>query len=198
ETVYSETGSFTSTLNFCTPAFSNSTDYITDFQLGDIQNSESGFSTGGYGDFISMSTDLEAGQAYTASLSSSAGSGNHAAAAWIDVDDNGTFDEAERVGTADAIQPSTTVDLPIAIPADAANGAHRMRVVYQYGTGLVGTDIDPCVNYTYGEAEDYTVNITEGGEPEPGEGCFVTGQFAQYPSNTVIPSCTGAVEVITS
>src|SRR5690606_34816535 len=100
----------------------------------------------------------------------------------------------ERVGTADGIQPSTTVDVPVAIPADAAAGEHRMRVVYQWN--VAGDAINPCASASFGEGEDYTVNITEA--PEPGDGCFVTGVFDQYPSTTFIPSCIGTMETITT
>lgn len=33
---------------------------------------------------------------------------------------------------------------------------------------------------------------------EPEDGCFVTGQFDQWPSATYIPSCSGVVEIITT
>ncbi len=44
---------------------------------------------------------------------------------------------------------------------------------------------------------NYTINIScEITEPEPGDGCFVTGQFAQWPSSTFVPSCSGTAQVI--
>src|SRR5690606_29104918 len=162
ETAYSNEVTYTIDNTDCTPTFSNTTDYIENFQLEDIENMGSGFSAGGYGDFTAMSTDLNQDMAYTASLTSSSGSGNHAAAAWIDFNDDNVFDVSERVGTADGIGPGATADLTITIPADAAPGAHRLRVIYQYGTTLVGTDISPCASASFGEGEDYTVNITGG------------------------------------
>ncbi len=145
----------------CTPSFSSSSDYITNFSLGSINNS-TGFSSGGYGSYTNLITNLQAGTTATASLSSSSGSGNHGAAVWIDFNDDGTFDSStERVGTyGNSIQPSTTVQINLSIPSDAAAGRHTLRVVYRWNTA--GTSIDPCVSASYGEGEDYTVNILPG------------------------------------
>jgi len=146
---------------YCIPAFTAVTDFIVNFGLEDIQNNDSGQSAGGYGDYTSMSTDLNADQVYTATLTSSYGSGSHGVAVWIDFDDNGTFDDSERVGHLDGIYPDETHDISLTIPADVS-GQHRLRVIYQYN--IAGEEIDPCASATYGEAEDYMVNII-GGEP---------------------------------
>src|SRR5690606_6330792 len=147
-------------VDYCIPAFSNVTDYIVNYELEDIHNTDSAFSTGGYGDYTAMSTDLNADETYTASITSSSGSGSHGVAVWIDFDDNGTFDDSERIGYKDGIFPGETHDISLTIPADVS-GEHRLRVIYQYN--IAGEDIDPCVSASYGEAEDYTVNITDGG-----------------------------------
>ena len=194
ETAYSNEVTYTIDNSDCTPTFTSATDYIDNFQLEDIQNMASGFSDGGYGDFTTMSTDLNADQTYTASLTSSSGSGNHAAAAWIDFNDDDIFDVSERVGIADGIGPNATVDLSITIPA-GVSGEHRLRVVYQYGTGLVGEDIEPCASASFGEGEDYTVNII--GDEPPAEGCLdANPDLPQWPTSTFIPSCNGTAEVI--
>ncbi len=142
----------------CTPSFSNTTDYIASFSLGNINNANSGFSTGGYGNFTSQSTNLSQGASISASLTSSSGSGTHAAAVWIDFNDNGTFESSERVGTQGSIGASATVNISLSIPSNAATGSHRLRVVYQYS--VEATNIDPCASASWGEGEDYTVNIT--------------------------------------
>ena len=158
-TTYRDTSTITvEAASYCTPTFSRTTDYIASFSLGSISNTSSGFSTGGYGNFTNLSTSLEQGASVTASLTSSDGSGTHAAAVWIDFDDSYTFETSERVGTKDGIGASATVDIDLTIPNDAAAGSHRMRVVYQYNVSA--TDINPCASANYGEAEDYTVIIT--------------------------------------
>ena len=164
ETAYSSEVVYTIDETNCTPTFTASTDFIVNFGLEDIQNNDSGQSAGGYGDYTSMSTDLNAGQVYTATLTSSSGSGSHGAAVWIDFDDSGIFDDSEKVGYLDGIYPDETHDISLTIP-DGVSGEHRLRVIYQYNTA--GQDIIPCASATYGEGEDYTVNIigsTGGGE----------------------------------
>ena len=140
----------------CTPSFSSTSDYITNITLGTINNS-TGFSSGGYGDYTNLSTDLQPGGTATMSLSSSSGSGTHAAAVWIDFNDNGIFETGERVGTYDGIGASSTVNITLTIPANAPTGTHTMRVVYQFS--VTAASINPCASASYGEGEDYTVNI---------------------------------------
>ena len=188
ETAYSNEVIYTVDNTNCTPAFSDTTDYIVNFQLEDIQNIGSGFSAGGYGDFTAMSTDLEADQTYTASLTSSSGSGTHAAGVWIDFNDNDAFELSERVGYTDGIGANQTKDITLTIPA-GVSGEHKMRVLYQWN--VTGVNLIPCVSYTYGEAEDYTVNF---GSTAP-DGCL-DAPYGQYPSATFIPSCSGVPEVI--
>ncbi|NLN32696.1 MAG: hypothetical protein GX159_03760, partial [Flavobacteriaceae bacterium] len=42
------------------------------------------------------------------------------------------------------------------------------------------------------------IGTCTGEEEEPGEGCFVTGTFDQWPSTTYVPSCLGVPEAITT
>ena len=158
-------GSYTATCaitvedpSYCTPSFGSNDDCITNITLGNINNTTASSSTNGYGDYTSMSTELEPGTTATLSLTSGGGSGTHAAAVWIDFDNSYTFESSERVGTQGSISASATVSITLTIPADAAPGSHRMRVVYQYN--VTATAIDPCASATYGEGEDYTVVIT--------------------------------------
>ena len=142
---------------YCTPSFGSNNDCITNITLGNINNTTASSSTNGYGDYTSLTTDLEAGTTATLSLTSGVGSGTHAAAVWIDFDDSYTFESSERVGTKDNIKQSATVSIDLAIPNNVKTGSHRMRVVYQYNVSA--TNIDPCASATYGEGEDYTVTI---------------------------------------
>ncbi len=144
--------------SYCTPSFGSNNDCITNITLGNINNTTASTSTNGYGDYTSMSTELEPGTTATLSLTSGGGSGTHAAAVWIDFDNSYTFESSERVGTQGSISANATVSINLTIPADAPAGSHRMRVVYQYNVDA--TAIDPCVSSQYGEAEDYTVVIT--------------------------------------
>jgi hypothetical protein len=77
--------------------------------------------------------------------------------AFIDWNQNGTLDDAGEVYT---VVSSTSSNGPhtinIGVPSDAVAGNTRMRV-------LVGWNMstpNPCGNFSYGEVEDYTVNVS--------------------------------------
>ena len=82
------------------------------------------------------------------------------AAMWIDFNQNGTFEASENIfngiiGTAPATYAGT-----FNVPANAVNGPTRMRVrcMYNNNPGAGGA----CSAGSFGETEDYTVNITGG------------------------------------
>lgn len=185
----SSTATFTSILAYCIPSFSYSSDYIANFELEDIDNNGSGFSSGGYGDHTDLSTDLVENTIYNASLTSSAGSGNHGVAIWIDFNDNGTFETSERVGTLNNVSASQTVSIPITIPSGNI-GSHRMRVIYEYG--VQGNAIDPCVSEDWGEAEDYMVNIIEACTPPADPNGNIDGETTACSSTTLTYDGTDA------
>jgi hypothetical protein len=78
---------------------------------------------------------------------------------WIDYNQNGLFTDAgEEVYVSSATSPGSHIETgSFTIPATAMTGLTRMRVVNMYTTVL--TAVLPCGNYTYGETEDYYVNI---------------------------------------
>jgi hypothetical protein len=88
-------------------------------------------------------------------------------AIWIDLNGNGNFETnaGERVAVNSAGQyfyPTATGSFTL--PCSAASGQLKMRVMglyyYDYNTGALGFQAnDPCGNYFYGEAEDYTLNV---------------------------------------
>ncbi|NMH25627.1 GEVED domain-containing protein [Flavobacterium solisilvae] len=151
-----ESASVVVSLTYCTPMFSGTSDFIVNFGLETITNNGSGFSIGGYGNFTHLLTNLTENTNYNASLTSSSGSGNHGVAIWIDFNDNKIFETGERVGTLSNVAQNQTVSVPITIPTGNI-GVHRMRVIYQWN--VAGNSITPCVSASYGEVEDYTVNI---------------------------------------
>ncbi|MFP4470011.1 MAG: GEVED domain-containing protein, partial [Bacteroidales bacterium] len=130
-------------------------DGLTHFGINDIVNSQSGCSPGGYGDFTAMSTDLSRGYAYEVTLMS--GYSDQYVSLWIDFDDDFEFSESERLLTNFHLEfPDLAYQATITIPAGAPEGAHRMRV----RTNWNSSSISPCDQYQYGEAEDYTIMIT--------------------------------------
>jgi hypothetical protein len=78
-------------------------------------------------------------------------------AVWIDYNKDGDFaDSGERVWSRTATTTSP-VSGTFTVPTTAATGATRMRVSMKYN-GVPSY----CETFTYGEVEDYTVNIISG------------------------------------
>ena len=103
-------------------------------------------------------TTLLAGQEYTISVQTS-GNFNENCRAWIDWNNNGSFDDAtERVLTGTA---GNTFSAVINIPATAVKDtALRMRIMSDAAQGGPGGgNIQPCNNLNFGQCEDYAVVI---------------------------------------
>ncbi|MHC1776576.1 MAG: C25 family cysteine peptidase [Lentimicrobium sp.] len=145
-------------VEYCIPAYTTGTsagDYITLVQLGSINNATGASSSPYYNYYSNLSTDLTPGSAYTITLSPGTyGSGNYIAV-WIDFNRNSVFDTAEKLGTISISPTPATGTIPFTVPADAAAGLTRMRVREVWNN----SNIDACTTYSYGETEDYNVNI---------------------------------------
>ncbi len=155
---------------YCTPIYTTGTgagDYIDGVTVGDIANTGSGPEiTGiGYSDFTYLSSDLTVGMSYTMTLQNNP-SWSQTYTAWIDYNQDGSFTVDEVLGSVGLFaggSGSITFTVPIGTPG----GATRMRVRCIYPSGLL-TPLDPCASATYGEAEDYTVNIMGGAAMDAG------------------------------
>ncbi|WP_196139225.1 GEVED domain-containing protein [Aliikangiella sp. G2MR2-5] len=71
---------------------------------------------------------------------------------WVDVNDDHIFEESEKVYSASS---RSTLNTNISL-AGATPGKVRMRISMQYGSYP-----QACGSFTYGEVEDFVVNITE-------------------------------------
>jgi len=98
-------------------------------------------------------------------------------AVWIDYNVNGTFEASEYTNLG-SNAAGGTITANINIPTTATAGVTRMRVRVRFAT-VLGSG-DACTGYTFGETEDYNVNI------QPCVPVTVTGN----PSNATI-SCGG-------
>jgi hypothetical protein len=88
------------------------------------------------------------------------GNYNNWTKAWIDFNQNGIFtDPGEMVYTSTTfVNGAHTETGTVTIPSTAIQGITRMRVVNVETT--LGTSVNPCGTYTWGETEDYFVNIS--------------------------------------
>ena len=143
----------------CQPESSCTTgDGIRLFQVGDINNS-SGCDPNGYGDYTNLSTDLEVDS--TNDLTITTGYGNQFVRVWVDFNDDFVFTLDELVvdnyEIADNQGSGTyTETMDLVIPAGASLGQHLMRAKTNWDDPVPD---DACEETTYGETEDYMVNI---------------------------------------
>ncbi|PLX22349.1 MAG: hypothetical protein C0599_06560 [Salinivirgaceae bacterium] len=145
--------------NYCASYGSNSSyEWIDLVSLGSIYNSTG--NDGGYADYTNKSTDLSPGSQYTVSYSCGF-SGSSYTEYWhvyIDFNRDGDFeDSGERVAYQSS-SSSGTLSSTFSVPSDASIGNTRMRVTMKYNGAAT-----PCeTGFSYGEVEDYNINITDG------------------------------------
>src|SRR5690606_19420497 len=149
----------------CIPEGSDCTshgDGIHSFQLEDILN-ERIPCVDGYADFIGYSTDLDRSVGtFTVRVKTLFDSPiNEKFSLWIDFNDNGVFDDSERLITSEII-PSASEwhEYDLVLPANAPLGEHLMRV-RGGDTSLEGDLDDPCSVMGYGSTHDYSVRIID-------------------------------------
>lgn len=133
-------------------------EYIGRVQIGTIDNASNG-SSGGYADYTSISTDLSKGSSVTITITPTWTGTlyNEGYSVWIDYNKDGDFaDSGEQVWTAAASQ-NTPVSGTFTVPTSAVTDATRMRVSMKYN-GIPTA----CEAFSYGEVEDYTVNLVTG------------------------------------
>jgi chitodextrinase len=148
---------------YCASSSNNVNDeYISRVQLNAIDNS-SGAQF--YSDFTSISTDLSEGQTYTITVTPTWTGTiyNEGYAVWVDYNSDADFDDAGELVWSQAASTQTPVSGTFTVPSSTSQTATRMRVSMKYN-GIPTA----CENFTYGEVEDYTVNLmTGGGDTEP-------------------------------
>lgn len=131
--------------------------YINRVQFNTIHNTSG--SNGGYGNYTNLSTTLNRGGNYTITIMPGFSSNtrySHGYAVWIDLNQNGIFEESEKLYSK-APSVSATAAGRIMIPNSAMSGPTRMRVAMKQEGNP-----SPCEVLAYGEVEDYTVIIAGG------------------------------------
>ena len=162
-------GSYSSLVTFTTagtppPEYCASTgtnvayEWIASVAVSNLTNNTG--ANGGYADFTAQSANLSSGTSYTMTLSPGFASTTYAEywSVWIDYNGDYDFNDAgELVAQANG---TGTVNPSFTVPASGTVASTRMRVSMlwnEYSTA--------CQTFTYGEVEDYTVNIS--GTPPP-------------------------------
>ena len=156
------------TLNYCASTHANgcSGDDITNVTLGSINNPTTG--CGG----PTRQTFFPAGPTTTTTLSVSGGTytlsvsfgtdGNQYFGAWIDFNQNGVFEVSEFLGASANAGASGTTSITFTVPAGAANGITRLRIVGGNDLTVAANQACGASSSPWGETQDYPVTITGG------------------------------------
>jgi hypothetical protein len=131
-------------------------EYIENVTFGEINNTTA---CDGYGDYTAQSANVEAGGSYPISITIGNAYSSDAGGVWIDWNQDFIFDASEAVAldVSTGYGPYTGT---VTVPGDALPGSTRMRVRLTYSSTPA-----PCGTTSYGEAEDYSVEVA--GETGP-------------------------------
>ena len=145
-------------VTYCTAGSSylNCDEYISRVQVGTIDNATACSQPGGYGNYLYLSTDLMYAVGAPITVTNGNPYSSDQCMVWIDWNQDKDFYDPGEAITMSGSPGNGPYSATIVAPAEALTGPTRMRVRITY-IGLV----DPCGITTYGEVEDYTVNIIE-------------------------------------
>lgn len=154
-----------STVSYCSASANNTADErIGNVKFGSINNTSTG--TSGYENFTSVSTNVTRGTSYAISITPVWTSTvyNEAYAVYIDYNGDGDFTDSGELAWSKTGSTTSPATGTITIPSTATLGSTRMRVMMQYNS----VPSSSCGTYTYGQVEDYTLNIVSSGRTEAG------------------------------
>ncbi|WP_165768142.1 GEVED domain-containing protein [Hymenobacter amundsenii] len=143
---------------YCASKGTNVTyEWIDYVKLGSIARTSG--KDGGYYNGTATSTSLPAGSSQTINFSAGFASTAYTEnwRVYIDYNQDGDFGDAGETVVSGSSASTGTLSSTFTVPASAKSGATRMRIVMSDAAATTS-----CGSYSYGETEDYTVNISGG------------------------------------
>jgi len=145
------------TNTYCAASTTNitSTEYISKVVCGAIGNTTGRSS---YSDYSALSTTVVRGTPQTITITIGTGYSTDKVSIFVDWNNNGTFTESNEniYNSAAGVGPFTASFTP---PAAAVSGPVRMRIRLT-DAGVTGSNSTSCGVSSYGEVEDYTLNVS--------------------------------------
>jgi hypothetical protein len=167
-TVYSGSEQFTTTnISYCNAQGNNIDDeFIGNVNINGVDNNTVSNTSSGYSNFTASSIFPDLDIVYNATGNTISVTKHwpgtiyrEAVSAWIDFNQNGTFETSEKIFGSPSSN-TATVSGTFNVPNNASLGNTRMRVLMKYYSGNGNNANDPCETFSYGEVEDYSINIT--------------------------------------
>ncbi|MEP6645497.1 MAG: GEVED domain-containing protein [Saprospiraceae bacterium] len=165
-----QTATLTANASFATPTYCASThssgscqgDEINLVVLNTLSNPSGCVVAPSYSDFtlIPPTTLSVGGSPYTLSVTMGS-DGTQFAAAWIDYNQDGTFNSTtEFIGTSANVGANGTANFIFSVPGTAINGLTRLRIIGGNDIAITSSQFCGASSNPFGETEDYTVNIS--------------------------------------
>jgi|GEM_PF-3516039 len=181
---------------YCVPSSTNTTYWIKDFSTtggtANITNTATAFSAGGYGDYTAKFVTQQQLNSVNFTFNASTTSAYGYLRIWVDWNVDGDFDDTGENVYSTPGGSVYTASGSFSVPANSTVGSTRMRVRF-YQAALPTS----CGSITWGEAEDYTFNVTAAPAMS-----YVSCTTTQANTNTVAPSSTNqqilGIEVVTA
>jgi bacillolysin len=146
------------TVAYCTSKGSNvAYEWIDYVKLGTIARTSG--ADAGYYNGTATSTSVAAGSSQTISFSAGFASTAYTEywKIYIDYNQDGDFTDAGETVVSGSSSSTGTLTSTFTVPATAKSGATRLRVVMSDASATTS-----CNSFSYGETEDYTINISGG------------------------------------
>ena len=179
-------------LQFCESYSTSTADQkIVNVSFSNLSNSSLPNGTDYYTDFTGLSPALlSPGMSYTISISSDFVVGytypyNCWVEVYIDWNHDGVFDETtDELAFSMPTTSQNTISGTVTVPPTAAIGTQTMRVVLEETTSAA--NVLPCGTYTWGETEDYLIEVMPLIQYDGGVVAFVTPGLVEV-ENMAIP-----------
>jgi Zn-dependent metalloprotease len=146
---------------YCYPYRLNTDLYIKKVAFNNISNTSG--DDGGYGNYTSLTANATRGKTYPIFLTAGYLTSVYTVswAIYIDYNQDGDFIDANETAAIGSSNMKSAFTRYISIPSNALPGITDMRVQVSY----YYNELDPCGTLSWGETEDYLVNISATGKP---------------------------------
>ena len=142
---------------YCDAGAADKWEYIDGVTCGTINNQSTGWSTGGYGDYTSMSTNVTTGGTVDITVTIGNVYSADQVYAWVDWNVDGDFNDAGEKVFNSSTNGQASYSFTINIPDTAPQKNTRLRI--RLNDSSNGSNNTPCGTSDYGEVEDYTLSI---------------------------------------